>query len=108
MNEIRSYKLRKEDDGTARAPLVGPWVGEVPIGARIIYAYHRMYPYHCIDVDAIVPVANVPVTRRFHLVNHACCGTTLGPVLDVTQVVRVEAPDGTANGRLYLFEEGKS
>lgn len=108
MNEIRTYTLSRERDGTERAPIIGPYVGDVPKGARIIHAKTDEYWVNCaprILIDAIVPVANVPVRRTFHLVNHGCCGTRLGLVMDIVSCYKVEAPEGTANGRLYLFEE---
>lgn len=86
---------------------MGPYSGDVPLEAGIIHA-ELITPYNQppqIKIDALVPVANVPVRRQFHLVNHACCGTPLGPVFDIVSCYKVDAPEGTANGRLYLFEE---
>lgn len=106
MNEIRTYILRAVDDGGRRAPLVGPYSGDVPPDACILHA--ELDP--CCEppqvrIDAIVPVANVPVRRQFQLVNHGCCGTPLGPKFWPACMFKVAAPEGAANGRLYLFEE---
>lgn len=104
-SEIRTYQLTIASDGAQRAPLIGPYVGRVPFEARILRAEHDG---RVITIDAVIPLGAVPVHRRFLLENHACCGTTLGPAHDVASVVLVEKPRGLANGRLYLFEEGKS
>ncbi len=114
MNEIRTYTLTPKKDGLERAPLIGPYEGEVPLDARIIYAVigmgdiglqHSLGHGAQVTIDAIVPIANVPVMRQFELVNHGCCATHLSPRCNTAWPVKVEAPPGLASGRLYLFAE---